>query len=247
MQKDSPVLLVDSSATLLLLERTLLARRGWRIEAASTAAQAEAILVREVPALILCSDHLPDGSGYDLCRRVRGDARTSSVPFLFVLGRRDESVLEACRCSGATEVLFKPLRGTDVDSLINQIFGLSFRRWERRNFHTLVAIEQADGVETPPRWVSSVNITPDGMAVEAEPSDTPIPTGSHIRILFYVPTHHEPITGEVEVVWHRPLDRKIRYGLRFVRLVPGGIQRIATFGGFAMHPNGPQPSFSDPV
>lgn len=234
--RDASILLVDSSPTLLLLERTLLARRGFRISSASTAAEAMSHLDREVPSLIVSADRLPDGVGTDLCRAVRRSPRTCEVPFVFVVGRRDDALLAACREAGGSDILFKPLRGTDVDATVNTLLGLEVRRWERRTLHTLVSIEEAPTIAGAPRHLAAVNVTPDGMAAEAAPGTSALPVGAKLSILFYVPTHHEAITGEVEVVWNRILDARPRYGLRFLRLVPGAIQRIAAWGGFARTP-----------
>jgi len=234
MLKEAPVLLVDSSPTLLLLEKTLLSRRGWKIESTETTAAARSVLSRHVPSMIFSAVSLPDGSGADLCRTVRNDQRTKDVPFLFVVGRNDEKVVADCRDAGASEILFKPLKGTEVDSVVNHLLGLEVRRWNRKPFHTLVEVGRRESGSGAAHLFASSDISPEGMAVETDAPHAVFNVGSRLAIRFFIPDHQDPVVGEAEVVWHRQANGKPRYGLRFHRLEPGATQRIAAYGGFSI-------------
>jgi DNA-binding response OmpR family regulator len=67
------VLLVDDNRDLRRLVMRLLERLGYVVHEASTAATAFSITARERPALVLLDVHLPDISGYEVCRRLRDD------------------------------------------------------------------------------------------------------------------------------------------------------------------------------
>lgn len=227
-----PVFLIDSSPTLLLLEKTLLARRGWRIESAGSIGEASALLARDTPSLILSAEKLPDGDGLELCRRLRSDDRTREVPFLFVMGRHDESAVRACRDAGASDILFKPLRISDVDLTINRILGLAIRKWKRREFHTLVELRIGGAAVV----FQAADLSPDGIALADDGLAPSMPIGLPVLLRFCVPTSPETVRAEARVLWRREVDGFIRYGLRFERLYGNSAERIAAWGGFRIEP-----------
>ena len=97
------------------------------------------------------------------------------------------------------------------------------RRKRRFHYETAVALESIEGGVTS--VARMFNVSEGGVYFE---SDTRIPNGKHIYIwIANSPFAKDPGVYEsqqVEVVWHRPLDRSIyAYGYGVKRLEPGGV------------------------
>src|SRR5213083_61689 len=67
------VLVVDDDAVICELVATTLAEHGYPTRRASDAREAIYLVQRETPDVVLLDVHLPDISGYQVCRRLRDD------------------------------------------------------------------------------------------------------------------------------------------------------------------------------
>ncbi|NJL68931.1 MAG: response regulator, partial [Microcoleus sp. SM1_3_4] len=71
----------DSEATRYAIARTL-QKEGFQVLQAATGAEALHLLNVQKPDLILLDVKLPDISGLEVCRQIKSDAATSSIPVL---------------------------------------------------------------------------------------------------------------------------------------------------------------------
>jgi diguanylate cyclase (GGDEF)-like protein len=69
---------------------------------------------RRAPTLILTSASLPDGSGLELCGRLRRTQRFEDVPIVVVSATADERALEEALDAGACDFLHKPVRSREL-------------------------------------------------------------------------------------------------------------------------------------
>jgi two-component system KDP operon response regulator KdpE len=99
------VLLVEDDRELRALLRNSLALEGFRVRAAASLADAEALLEHDPPDVVVLDLGLPDGDGSDLVRRVR---RASAMPILVVSARHVEAQKVALLDAGADDYLTKP-------------------------------------------------------------------------------------------------------------------------------------------
>lgn len=60
------------------------------------------------PSIVVMDFRLPDGSGTDLCSRLRRNQETSSIPMLLVTASSQRSDLELAREQGCSVVRLKP-------------------------------------------------------------------------------------------------------------------------------------------
>ncbi len=82
------VLVIEDEEEIASLVRAYLERDGYRVTWAGTGAEALAELEREQPQLIVLDIGLPDGDGFDLCRRLRAGSR---VPIIMLTARDEEA------------------------------------------------------------------------------------------------------------------------------------------------------------
>lgn len=67
------------------------------------------------PDLILMDIMLPDGNGAELCRSIKDDDRTNSIPVILMSAHADSSITQN---SGATDFIAKPF---DVDQFYSRL------------------------------------------------------------------------------------------------------------------------------
>jgi two-component system, OmpR family, phosphate regulon response regulator PhoB len=84
------VLIVDDEHDIVSLLDFNLKQEGFRTLLASSGAEAQALLRRELPDLVLLDLMLPDVSGTELCRSVKSDPRTRHVPVVMLTARSEE-------------------------------------------------------------------------------------------------------------------------------------------------------------
>tara|TARA_B100000927_G_scaffold278398_1_gene261014 strand:- start:3 stop:677 length:675 start_codon:yes stop_codon:yes gene_type:complete len=67
-----------------------IAREGFNVFTASSIAAAEAIIKTQDISLMLLDLMLPDGSGLDLCRSIKSNPKTESIPIIILTAKDDE-------------------------------------------------------------------------------------------------------------------------------------------------------------
>ena len=65
-------------------------REGFNVFTASSIADAEVIIKSKEISLMLLDLMLPDGSGLDLCRSIKSDPKTESIPIIILTAKDDE-------------------------------------------------------------------------------------------------------------------------------------------------------------
>lgn len=109
------VLVVDDEPAITKLLRMLLADfEVTRVTMAHSGKEAKRFLefrADEVD-LIICDWNMPDVSGLDLLKSVRGSG--SEMPFIFVTSRRDLDSVKLARDHGVSDYLLKPFKSEQL-------------------------------------------------------------------------------------------------------------------------------------
>lgn len=76
-------------------------------------------LSRLKPDLIILDVNLPDTDGFDLCRRLKADAKTAAIPIVFLSAEaKDGDAVHEGKESGACAYLFDPVEPTQLLSVV---------------------------------------------------------------------------------------------------------------------------------
>ncbi len=120
------ILLVEDDNDMRQFITKRLRTEGYYVSEAENLLKAGLLLKRERLDLIILDILLPDGSGLELCRNLRG---TTPAPILFVTCLAEKSQIVQGLRAGADDYIVKPF---DIDELIARI-EVQFRRWKQ--FH----------------------------------------------------------------------------------------------------------------
>lgn len=82
-------------------------KQGYEIDIAKTCLEAEKIWLNETYDLVILDVSLPDGSGYDLCKKIR---QTSKVPIMFLTAADEEIDIIMGLDIGGDDYITKPFK-----------------------------------------------------------------------------------------------------------------------------------------
>jgi two-component system phosphate regulon response regulator PhoB len=132
------VLVVDDEPDLLELVRFNLSQAGFSVDTASTGMEAMEALRRSPPQLLVLDVMLPDLTGTELCRRVRGDKRLRDLPVLMLTAKSEEIDRVVGFELGADDYVTKPFSPRE---LVLRVKALLRRRGAGRTEGERAAIE----------------------------------------------------------------------------------------------------------
>jgi DNA-binding response OmpR family regulator len=104
----SRVLVVEDDTDIADLIRRYLQKGGFDVEVRSSGREALNAIAAQAPDLLVLDVMLPHVSGLDICRAVRANETTRSIPIIIVTARGDESERIAGLDLGADDYLAKP-------------------------------------------------------------------------------------------------------------------------------------------
>ena len=108
------VLVAEDEGALMTLLRYNLEREGYRVLEAQDGEEALLVAAEEKPDLVLLDWMLPQLSGIEVCRRLRGRQETRNVPIIMLTARGEESDRIRGLDTGADDYMTKPFAMTEL-------------------------------------------------------------------------------------------------------------------------------------
>jgi len=112
------ILYVEDDLSLIDGLQYTLENSGYSVDNARTVQQALALFKSNLYHLLLLDVTLPDGSGFDICKEVRG---TSSVPIIFLTASDQEISVVKGLDMGGDDYITKPFKLNELLSRINAL------------------------------------------------------------------------------------------------------------------------------
>jgi len=109
VEQPKPLILIvdDTPTNIQVLAEALLA--DYRVKVATSGKAAlEVVAKKGAPDLILLDVMMPDMDGYEVCRRLKQDPKTSGIPVIFVTAKNEVSDEEHGLQLGAVDYITKP-------------------------------------------------------------------------------------------------------------------------------------------
>ncbi|MCM3882314.1 PP2C family protein-serine/threonine phosphatase [Frankia sp. R82] len=220
--KPAVVLVVDDRESKRYILGSWLRRAGYQVVEAATGAQALRRLTEAPPDLAVLDIHLPDMSGLEVCRRIKGDRASAGIPVLHVSAIAvDAADRSAGLDGGADAYLVDPIEPREFLSTVKALLRQSRRfATEHRIAHTLqrsllpAALPDLAGLRVAARYHASAD--------QAE-------IGGDFYDAFETPTGHAAIViGDVQghSLAAAVIMAQLRYSLRAYAFDGHGPQAI---------------------
>ncbi|MBI4057338.1 MAG: response regulator transcription factor [Elusimicrobia bacterium] len=115
------ILVVDDDKHISKLLEEVLQEEGYTIQMAHTLFNAQGLLQRTPPDLIVLDRHLPDGDGVDLCLQLKKEERTKNIPILFLTAKKEVPERVLGLRAGGDDYLTKPFSPQELTARVKAI------------------------------------------------------------------------------------------------------------------------------
>jgi FOG: CheY-like receiver len=120
-QFDAKILLVEDYPINQELTKELLSLLGCEVEVADNGLQAIAMIETKLFDLILMDIQMPEMDGYQVTRAIRKKGGAfASIPIVALTANALQGDREKCLDAGMTDYLSKPIRGMDLELMLNK-------------------------------------------------------------------------------------------------------------------------------
>jgi len=118
------ILVVDDELNNLQVLERFLEEEDYKVTCVKNAAETLKITTEIEFDLILLDIGLPGMDGFELCKRLKADAITKTIPIIFITGRRDSDSVAQGLELGASDYIGKPLNGVELLARVKTHLGL---------------------------------------------------------------------------------------------------------------------------
>ena len=118
--RSAVVMIVDDSPTIRKLVSMTLSRNGFEVIAAKDGVDALKLLTQQRPDIILTDINMPRLGGYKLCRFVKKQPKTKSIPVLMLSGKDGVFDKMKGKMAGASGHITKPFESADLVHQVRQ-------------------------------------------------------------------------------------------------------------------------------
>ena len=124
------ILIVDDTPANLQLLAEMLKEHGYRVRVARSGPLALQAAQHEPPDLMLLDIIMPEMDGYEVCARLKADARLREVPIIFVSALTEPLDKVRAFRSGGVDYLTKPFHGEEVAARVHTPLEIRRQRHE---------------------------------------------------------------------------------------------------------------------
>ena len=117
-QKETTVMIVDDSVTVLKVTTRFLEREGYRVITAKDGVDALQVLQEETPDLMLLDIEMPRIDGFEVARQVRSSERLQDLPIIMITSRTGDKHREKAMSIGVNHYMGKPYQEEVLLSVI---------------------------------------------------------------------------------------------------------------------------------
>jgi len=115
------ILIVDDSATVLMLHRIILQEEGFEVLTAKNGSEAVEVGVRERPDAILLDLIMPGLDGLGALAQLRSRPETATTPIVVVTTRSEERFATDALAAGCNGYLLKPFNRGDLTTTLESL------------------------------------------------------------------------------------------------------------------------------
>jgi len=114
------ILIVEDEESLLKLESILLTSKGYDVRGVANGQAALDALAEELADLVLLDIMLPEIDGFEVCRRIKTEARTRHIPVIMLTAKKSRDDMARGEKVGADWYITKPFKSAMVIETIQR-------------------------------------------------------------------------------------------------------------------------------
>ncbi len=122
------VLVVEDEIRLARTIELYLGQRGFRVRTAQNGQEALERIAEATPDVIVADIMMPVMDGYDLCRRLRAEPATCTIPFLFLTAKGENRDRARGLTMGADDYLAKPCDLAELHACVHALLAAGTAR-----------------------------------------------------------------------------------------------------------------------
>jgi DNA-binding response OmpR family regulator len=183
-------LIIDDLPLNARVLEAMLSPRGYAVTMAFSGSEGLEMIRTERPDVVLLDIVMPDMSGYEVCRHLRGDPATALLPVVMLTSSIDQDKVEAIE-SGADDFITRPLNPRELTSKVQSLLRIKAihegvqahaaqlaQRNRRLEQHVQSEMAQLQELESTRRFFAA---TSSMSQVEQRVGETVGPSGDHGR------------------------------------------------------------------
>jgi class 3 adenylate cyclase len=140
------VLVVDDDADMVAFLAMLLQKEGLRVEIASDGESALDKVHASAPDLVLLDVMMPGTSGFEVCRRLKGDEGTALIPVVLVTALEDSQSRVRGIEAGADDFLSKPVKREELVARVKTLRRLHETRKELESRRLAAEVQRKEAI-----------------------------------------------------------------------------------------------------
>jgi DNA-binding response OmpR family regulator len=123
--KRKKILVIDDEVDLVDLVKIRLEVDNYYVMPLYTSTRALEIAKREKPDLILLDVMMPDKDGYEVCKELKADRETKSIPVVMFTAKEQQKprIKDVSQATGADGYIFKPFEPAELLLKIKSLIG----------------------------------------------------------------------------------------------------------------------------
>ena len=122
---EKTILVADDESHILNVVSLKLRNAGYRVITASDGQEALELAGVEKPDLVITDYHMPRLSGIELCRRLKQEAATSSIPAIMLTARGYSLDVQDTAESGILQMISKPFSPRQLLATVEEVLSKS--------------------------------------------------------------------------------------------------------------------------
>lgn len=135
----SRILIADDDARNCELLDAYLAPEGYDIDTVYNGQQTLDRVAQQPPDLILLDIMMPRMSGYEVCQRLKSDAKTRDIPVVMVTALAEQGDIERAVRAGADDFLTKPVNKLELTTRVRSLLRVRHLTNERDRLLAYIA------------------------------------------------------------------------------------------------------------
>lgn len=119
MSRENNILIVDDSETNLVLLEAILEDDGFEVQKAYSAREAQELLYKSIPNIILLDLLMPNENRFDLLKKLKVNKKFMDIPVIIVTAFANDENRIIAKELGAVDVIEKPINILDFLIKVN--------------------------------------------------------------------------------------------------------------------------------